>query len=200
MKKMKHVLGHALALACLATASQAARADAPEWKFVYTGFNVTDTTDGGSATYFDPNAQFWGSFAGTDANSDGVLTSTELSSLIVYGSYYLPDDGMYGTSTIDQFSYSAKDGLSFKLSHDSHDPEGYLSWHTDVESGVVMHRSTYSMFSGGSSYMYEWTSQTKFELTSPVPTPVPEPSQWMLLGAGAALLTGLRRRGAVLNK
>lgn len=195
MPTLKHTLRHGAAVLALAVPCFAAAQTSPEWTFVYKGFDVTGENEIGQIeTIFIPTAEIRGRFFGVDGNANGVLEKGELTSLSVWGDIYLPCYTELQTCSVNAFSYSPDGGLSFDLSHTSRDPEGFFGWSSAVVSGVKGYSFGGGPFTGWEEYTYAWTPQTTFTLTGPVAIPVPEPSTWLMLGAGALLLGWRQRR------
>ena len=189
MPTLKHTLRHGAAVLALAVPCFAAAQTSSEWTFVYKGYDVTGENEIGLIeTIFIPSAEIRGRISGVDGNANGAIEKGELASLIVWGDGYLPCYTELQTCSINAFSYSPEAGLSFNLAHSSRDPEGFFGWSSTVVSGVKGYSFGGSAFTGWEEYTYTWTPQTTLTLSAPVTTPVPEPSTWLMLGAGMLLL------------
>lgn len=193
-------------LATLLAASCSANA-APTWSFSYTGFLEENTG------IFSNSYSLKGSFSGRDANHDGYLDKTEITSFFLNGMDYLgcaASSNAYYTCGTDNFLYKLNGKLEFAAGVGSTDPEGYVGGGHYFISGdrEFDYRITPSSFSQNA---YLWTDQTTFSIKKGAPfmpyslaapamaLAVPEPGTWAMLGAGLLVVAGAaRRRRAVL--
>ena len=181
----------ALAL-CLAAPASAALAADSTWAFVYEGFVHTYTNwQGTTAPVFKPHEKLRGSFSGTDANGNGTLEHSELSSFVVLGTDYLNCPLPYASCGLSSFSFGANGDLQFNTSYGSQDPDGYFYRYFTADVGSTWEEGLSSTVASPYDNVYAWTPQTTLLVTS-----VPEPAAWQLLGAGGLLLgvVGVRRR------
>ncbi len=176
-------LALALVFACAAGSSCA-----EDWHFSYTGFNENGT--------FNHDARVEGSFSGIDINPDGILSLSELTSLVIQGRQYL--DGCLSLSDpyfrcqIDafEFEYFGTGRLSIKAQWWGND-EAFSGWGAELRTG-----DRYSEWSYGMNEWqrdWSWTNLTIYEI---LPAPIPEPAGGVMLLAGLATLAGLGRRRA----
>ncbi|TWI70169.1 hypothetical protein IP91_01249 [Pseudoduganella lurida] len=110
-------------LACATLLACAAVAHAETWHFTYQGFHdtVTDT--------FTADRRLDGAFTGTDHDRDGVLTRSEISSLVLHGHDYVAceaDSNEYYHCGADAFSYALTGALHFSAGEYGSDPEGWV--------------------------------------------------------------------------
>lgn len=167
MKKLLLLPGLMLALGA---------AHAGTWTFTYQGFERDGT--------FDPDYKLLGSFTGDDLDADNVIELDELTNLVLEGQTYVgPGNGSGIEYTAESFSYTPTGTLQFTTRYIFRDVR-YL-WGSIV-SGDRIHHASYHIYTGEeySSTAY-WTDQTTFTISPP---PVPEPTSFAMLGAGALLL------------
>nr|WP_314541933.1 PEP-CTERM sorting domain-containing protein [uncultured Massilia sp.] len=185
---MKHLISTCALLAC----SALAQAQTTHWTFSYTGFYDREAATFLSDMHID------GSFTGVDANLDGVLERSELTSLLIGTRDYATCAGGAPGSYCgaDRFRFSANEGLSFSLGEYGGDPEGWSGGGYLVESGKMSYEYNYNP---GGSYEHhlDWTDATTLSMTSVSPsiiTSVPEPGEWAMLAAGLAGMCAWSRR------
>lgn len=186
------------------------------WAFSYTGFYDTE------AGTFLSDMRLDGSFAGTDANRNGVLERGELTSLLFGGKDYVAcaaASNAYYHCGADTFTYSARDGLAFSLGEYGGDPEGWNSSGHLVTSGQMSYDYQITPYATTEHHLM-WTDATALALTSLQPrtskmvlasltsvappaavataavatAAVPEAPTWALMLAGLAGLGVWRRR------
>ena len=192
---MKSILSTGALLIC----STLAHAQSANWTFSYTGFYDRE------AAVFLPDVQLLGSFTGNDANGDGVLVRTELTSLLIGSRDYVAcagDSNDYYHCGTDSFTFSSG-SLSFSLGEYGSDPEGWVGDGRAVTTGDTDSTWHYDPASFNERHL-DWTGATQLVLTNraelggagtgqlgQVPA-VPEPATWALLLGGLAGLAGLR--------
>jgi hypothetical protein len=170
-----------------------AHAQPIEWNFSYTGFY-----DREAAAFLD-DRQLHGAFAGDDANGDGVLERSELTSLLVGDTDYVA----CATSTptaycgADRFTWSIADGLSFSLGSYGGDPEGWAGGGHLITSGDMDYEYRYDPASSSEHHLM-WTDATRLDMQDAatragVMSTVPEAPAWTLLLAGAGAMGALHR-------
>jgi hypothetical protein len=203
---MKSIFSAGALLLC----SALAHAQSATWTFSYTGFYDRQ------AAVFLSDAQLQGSFSGSDANADGVLERTELTSLLIGTKNYIACAGDSNATYhcgADSFTFSSKGGLAFSLGESGGDTEGWVGGGHVITTGdtdVTWH------YDPNSSYEHnlDWTSATRLTLANhtelggadvgigaiqlgQIPA-VPEAANWSMLLAGLAGIGGLkvlRRKG-----
>lgn len=186
---MKHLISAGALLVC----SAFAQAQTTNWTFSYVGFY-----DREAATFLS-DMRIEGSFTGVDANLDGVLDRSELTSLLVGTRDYVTCGGASLPGNYcgaDSFHFSTSDGLSFSLGEYGGDPEGWSGGGHLIESGKMSYEYTYNP---GGSYEHhlDWTDATTLNMASVAPsiiTSVPEPGEWAMLAAGLVGLGAWSRR------
>lgn len=185
--------------ASVATSSAASAASGPStWTFAYTGFY--NQNDG----VFASNYQLAGAFTGMDANSDGFIGRSEITSFSLAGTNYVAcaaDSNDYYKCGLDSFNYQIGGKLEFFASISGNDPEGQVSAGHYINAGVGEFDYRYTPYWSSESANL-WTEDTRFqispEMKSGVNIPaVPEPGTWAMLATGLLLVAGtaLRRRG-----
>ena len=195
-----------LTAGALLLCSTLAHAQSANWTFSYTGFYDRE------AALFLPDAQLQGTFTGVDADGDGVLARTELTSLLIGSRDYIAcagDSNDYYHCGTDAFTFSSG-GLSFALGEYGSDPEGWVGGGRAITTGDTDSSWQYDPMTFSEHHL-DWTAGTRLVLTNnaelggtgaiqlgQVPA-VPEPSTWALLlgGLGAfGALRALRRTAA----
>lgn len=185
--------------AVLALCSSLAQAGAPaltQWEFTWQGFWHWP---GGGAGYDDPSAVFKGTFSGIDANADGTLALSELTELTLDNLNYAacaPETATYQCG-INSFEYSTAGGLHFRAGETRYSDEpGTVAWWTahsrdyNTEQGVSYGTFGYQMpFEERSWSVAPYTTLTVVQVN-----PVPEPSTFVMLGLGLALLGAAKLR------
>jgi hypothetical protein len=185
---MKHLLSAGALLVC----SAFAHAQTTHWTFSYAGFYDRE------AAAFLSDLRIEGSFTGVDANLDGVLERSELTSLLVGTRDYATCAGGAPGSYCgaDSFRFSPSEGLSFSLGEYGSDPEGWNSAGHLIESGKMSYEYAYHP-GGGFEHHLDWTDATTLSMNSVAPsiiTSVPEPGEWAMLAAGLAGMCAWSRR------
>ncbi|WP_165497642.1 PEP-CTERM sorting domain-containing protein [Pseudoduganella albidiflava] len=184
-------------LAAIGTLAQAATPALTEWEFSWKGFSVFQEWEG---SYDDPELTVTGKFAGIDADGDGILVKSEVTSLTLdRGSHdyaACPAESPTFTCGLWSFSYSAAGGLEFSAGHTSYSGvPGEDAWWTahsttyDTQFGV--YERSYGYQWPGEEYSMAFTDYTVKTVTQI--SPVPEPATYAMLGAGLLLLAGTRR-------
>lgn len=170
---MKHFLPAALLFAGVA-----AHAQPTHWTFSYTGFYDRE------AAQFLPEMTLSGSFAGTDADADGVLERDELTSLTIGTRDYVAC-GASSNATYhcgaDSFTFSPESGLSFSAGEYGGDPEGWVGSGHLVTSGQSLYDYQFNPNTTTEHHL-DWTAATNFSMMSAVPEPAP----YAMLVAGLA--------------
>lgn len=184
-----------VAFATLLAASCAASA-ATTWTFSYTGFQ--DATAGN----FVSDYKMEGSFVGDDANGDGFIEKSEITSLLLNNINYIScsaDNNEFYYCGADRFSYQiGEKKLDFYVGINGASPDNSVMSGHYFHSGVEEIDYFYSPVDYHQSG-YLWTEQTQFQIsqgiTSGAPLPaVPEPGTWVMLASGLALLAGATAR------
>ena len=185
------------ALAGLLATSFAANA-AGTWNFSYTGF-LNESTG-----LFDADYRMAGSFAGDDANGDGYLEMTEITSFLLNDVNYIScasDSNAYYKCGADNFRYEIGGKLEFMAGTHGSDPEGMVGGVHYFEAGNREYIHSYR-FDDYSTTAYLWTDQTAFNIAgvtsgSPLPA-IPEPGTWAMLAADLLVISGAygRRRAS----
>lgn len=179
--------------AALLAASAAGASAQTTWQFTYQGF--IDGTTG----EFLPEQRLTGTFAGSDADADGIIARDELTYLSAGGQTYLGgfdggcvhSDSPYLQCAISHFSYALTGKLDLAVSYSGQD-EFSGGWYGGVTTGVDYGYGGYRDLDSWEQ-SYEWTERTTFAIAPP---PVPEPSALLLLPAGLAVLAWAgRQRG-----
>lgn len=179
--------------AAVLAASAACASAQTTWQFTYQGF--IDGTTG----EFLPEQRLTGTFAGSDADADGIIARDELTYLSAGGQVYLGEfgggcvhsDSPYLQCSIGRFSYALTGNLAFAVSYSGHD-EFSGGWYGGVTTGVDYGYGGYRDLDSWEQ-SYEWTDRTTFAIA---PAPVPEPSAMLLLPAGLVVLARAGRQRA----
>jgi hypothetical protein len=190
---MKHRLFAALLLGS-ALGTTSAHAQPIHWTFSYTGFYDRE------AAAFLGDAQLQGSFAGDDANGDGVLDRAELTSLLIGGTDYVTcATGVPGAYCgADRFTYSKRDGLSFSLGSYGGDPEGLTGGGRLITSGEMDYAYRFDPVASSERHLL-WTDATRLVMRDPAVRTaamvgtVPEAPAWTLLLIGVGAMGGAAR-------
>lgn len=173
-----------LALLLLGVVQQAAAAT---WQFSYTGFYHLQTG------MFEPDYVIFGSFSGTDTNHNQTIDADELTQIEVStSSKYLSCTSGSSTYYYCGMSFSYQPGtqqLSFSFLHTTTDPEGWRNTYSSVTTGVAYIEAIYFPWRTQEDD-YNWTGQTVFAVSGPVP----EPGTYAMLLGGLALLACVARR------
>jgi len=148
----------------LLTCSTLAHAQSIHWTFSYTGFYDQE------AALFLPDARIEGSFAGTDANGDGVLERNELSALLVGTTDYVActRQDAYSYCGADRFRFAPGAGLSFNLGQYGRDPEGFSGGGYLVTTGEMSYEYRYDPYASVERHLH-WTDGTVLTMVSGVP-------------------------------
>lgn len=180
----------------LAGSAWTVHAEPLTWDFTYTGFlNISSYTDREGSRFTEiaaPAHTLTGSFAGSDADGNGMIELAELTMLIVRGQDYfacMASPSPYHRCGIDRFTYALTGELDFSVGWRGND-EYFSGWSGGVTSGVASTFHTYGPFSEETND-FLWTDATRLSI---VPAPVPEPASALMAAAGAAVLAGLRYR------
>jgi hypothetical protein len=182
---MKHLIPAAALLFC----SAFAHAQSVHWAFSYTGFYDQE------AALFLPGMRIAGSFSGVDANLDGVLERSELTSLTIGEMDYVAcaaGSNAYYRCGADSFRFSAGEGLAFSLGETSSDPEGWVGGGHLITSGDMSYEYRFDPYSTTERHL-RWTDDTVLAMVSVVP----EAPAWAMLLVGVLGLGArhsLRRR------
>ncbi|WP_338763040.1 PEP-CTERM sorting domain-containing protein [Massilia sp. METH4] len=185
-------------LAAVGTLTHAATVAPTQWEFTWKGFSVYEEWIGG---HYEPDLTITGRFAGIDANGDGVLEKTEVTSLTIDRSFYdyaaCPAQSPEFRCGLWSFTYSAAGGLEFTAGHTSYDGvPGQDDWWTahsvsyDTSSGI--YEKSYGYQWPGEEYSLSFTDSTV--KTVKQISPVPEPATYAMLASGLLLLGAARRR------
>jgi MYXO-CTERM domain-containing protein len=190
----------ALLTGCLAGAvlltSTAAHAQSAHWTFSYTGFYDYE------AQVFLPDQRLEGSFDGNDANGDGILERSELTSLLVGSKDYVAcaasSNANYHCGA-DSFSFSAGHGLAFSLGEYGSDPEGWVQGGHLITTGEMDYEYRFDPATSSEHHLY-WTEATALNMVSALPSgpvsvpAVPEVPIWAMLLVGVGGIGLWRRR------
>lgn len=185
--------------AVLLAAACTAHAAPTTWQFSYTGFYATIDTENGyeDSSHWEgflPEYSVAGSFTGSDADGDGAITLSELTSFDVMGREYIACmayPSPYGRCNISRFRYGLTGDLDFSAGWYGYD-EYYSGWSGAVTTGREASSYSYGYRSEDDRHYY-WTDATRFAI---VPAPVPEPAMGAMVAAGMLLLAMRARRRA----
>lgn len=167
---------HLITAAALLLGSAAAHAQSAHWTFSYIGFYDQE------AALFMPDLRIDGSFAGNDANGDGVLEGGELTSLMLGNIDYVAcasGSNAYYHCGAERFHFSTTDGLSFSLGEYASDPEGWRGGGYLVTTGDMSYQYSFDPYSSSEHHL-RWTEGTTLRMVSAVP----EAPAWAMLLAG----------------
>lgn len=183
----------------LALCSSLAHATPTTWSFTYTGFYSEEQRT------FLPDWSLSGTFSGVDANRDGLLVASELTSLAVGHLDYIQcrsDEFMTCGTRSFEFRLpgvtaaaigmaAAGPQLAFDLGFEATDPEWFVGAGRRIQTGLWDYNFRFEP-SSFSEQTYSWSDETRLSINA-----VPEPSSWALLGAGLlAVGTALGRKPA----
>jgi hypothetical protein len=182
---MKHLISAVALLSC----SAFAQAQSTHWAFSYTGFYDQE------AGLFMPDLRLDGSFAGIDANLDGILERGELTSLKIGEMDYVACAGSsnaYYHCGADSFRFSTGEGLAFSLGETSSDPEGWVGGGHLITTGEMRYEYRFDPYSTSEHHL-RWTEDTALYMVSTVP----EVPAWamLLVGVTGVFLKLRQRRG-----
>ncbi len=182
----KLITSSVLAVCC----SFAQAAEVPsEWSFTWTGFN--------SWGMFRPDLSYTGTFTGVDANHNGTIERSELTTFGIDGNKILncPSGPFSAECHLDSFSYAIGGKLEFSAirmetheSGESYPMEITYSYDSGYGVGYEYRQGMYSDYG-----TYNVTPQTVMAVRQTL-APVPEPEAYAMLGAGLLMLAGLRSR------
>lgn len=185
-----------LAFASLMAASCAASAATSTWTFTYTGFY-----DDSAFTFLDDRT-LSGTFSGSDANGDGIIDKSEITSLLIGDTDYMTcgaGGNPYFHCGAETFSYHiGGKKLDFVAGITSSDPEQFVGGAHYYQTGLREWETRYNPQDYYET-SYSWTSDTTLTVlggpTSGAEIPaVPEPGTWAMLAAGLLLVAGASSR------
>jgi hypothetical protein len=176
-------------LACAAAVllSTPAWADPPHWTFTYKGFL------NGQTNTFDPSSELVGTFTGADLNHDMRIDRSELTSLKIGFIDFTDCPYSYPliySCDVRAFSFDMSGGLDFSLAGGFADENSGGGASNDIITGNYVRRDDYGRHGFSMTQFKYWTPQTTLTIQSPVP----EPGQYAMLGAGLLGLASLRAR------
>ncbi|MBB3119673.1 PEP-CTERM sorting domain-containing protein [Pseudoduganella violacea] len=164
--------------AALALCSVSAFAETTTRWFTYTGMQEYF---GGMSVWY-PDVTLKGMFSGEDLNGNNILEQDELTHLELEGvNFANPRCGGYDC-WISRFSFSGGNNLDFYSGYSAR------SYHESVHVGS---KEGYTRYFDHEPYVhyYGFTLGTTFSITA-----VPEPSSYLMLGAGLVGIGALARR------
>lgn len=168
-----------------------------EWEFSWQGFWVYP---GGGFGYDDPAYTFTGTFAGIDADHDGVIGRGELTSLVLDGTQYVGCAGYLPSDScgISAFSYSAEGGLVLSAQRTIYSAEpgseaGWTAQSWEYRSGDRIARGHFGYQMPLEEYSLTFASYTTTTVTQI--SAVPEPATYAMLAAGLLMVGAGARRG-----
>lgn len=179
---MKRLISAAALLSC----SAFAHAQSSHWAFSYTGFYDQE------AALFMPGMRIDGSFAGIDANLDGILERGELTSLKIGEMDYVAcaaGSNAYYHCGADSFRFSTGEGLAFSLGETASDPEGWVGGGHVITTGDMSYEYRFDPYSSTERHL-RWTDATVLYMVSTVP----EAPEWAMLLLGLLGMSPLLRR------
>ncbi|GJI99964.1 hypothetical protein RugamoR64_05030 [Duganella rhizosphaerae] len=166
------------------------------WAITWTGFQAYGE--------YRPDIEITGTFSGVDANHNGVIERSELTTFKIlpfhgYNENFLAcPAGTFPVVTckVDSFSYVIGGQLQFIASHTEffdYPSRPYSNIYAfDSGQGAVFSTNEWRP---NDNYRFDITPQTVMTVVPTVLTvPVPEPEGYAMLGAGLLLLAGLHSR------
>ncbi len=189
------------AIACallLGAAMGGAHAAEQTWKLTWTGFDQIDGGWWGKApAVWNPNKTLSTEFTGSDLNGNGMLELPELSHLSINtGNGAWNALACLGTSECKgEFEFGPNNILDFHLK------QFWSTEYTYSEAWFHVGNTFGSRYTSTGSIQsevnYAWTPATTLVVVAPA---VPEPAEWAMFGAGAAVLGAAVRRRRKLGQ
>ncbi len=178
------MLKQAICGAALALCSVSAFAETTTRWFTYTGMSE----EFGGMTHWIPEATLKGMFRGEDLNGNNILELNELTHLELKGVNFVSRHCGGHICSISNFSFSAGGQLDFYASYWTPGPRDEISVGSSTGYSRYFDHEPFSQ-------SYSFGPDTTFSITA-----VPEPSAYLMLGAGllgvGALARRRQRRGA----